>query len=102
MVSTISLVGTGRLGAPMAACMALRGFRVKAVDLDLQRFTRVKVSSGQFCSSAFWSFPSVSIRQRSSVHSIVAEISRRVPTVRTSQCPSPARFRNGLANLDPE
>src|SRR5215472_13414477 len=37
MVSTISLVGIGKLGAPMAACMAARGLRVKAVDLDLQK-----------------------------------------------------------------
>ena len=37
MVFTISLVGIGKLGAPMAACMAARGFRVKAVDLDLQK-----------------------------------------------------------------
>src|SRR5215469_10861914 len=37
MVSTISLVGIGKLGAPMAACMAARGLRVTAVDLDLQK-----------------------------------------------------------------
>src|SRR5215470_10289974 len=37
MISTVSLVGIGKLGAPMAACMAARGFRVKAVDLDLQK-----------------------------------------------------------------
>src|SRR6516225_11033364 len=37
MVSTISLVGIGKLGTPMAACMAARGFRVKAVDLDSQK-----------------------------------------------------------------
>jgi UDPglucose 6-dehydrogenase len=37
MVSTISLVGIGKLGAPMAACMAARGFRVNAVDLDFQK-----------------------------------------------------------------
>ena len=37
MVSAISLVGIGKLGAPMAECMAARGFRVKAVDLDLQK-----------------------------------------------------------------
>ena len=37
MVSTISLVGIGKLGTPMAACMAARGFRVKAVDLESQK-----------------------------------------------------------------
>src|SRR5215831_10783229 len=37
MVSTISLVGIGKLGAPMAACMAAQGFRVKAVDVESQK-----------------------------------------------------------------
>src|SRR5215469_6825043 len=37
MFSSVSLVGIGKLGAPMAACMAARGFRVKAVDLDSQK-----------------------------------------------------------------
>ena len=37
MVSTITLVGIGKLGAPMAACMAAQGFRVKAVDLESQK-----------------------------------------------------------------
>jgi UDPglucose 6-dehydrogenase len=37
MISTVSLVGIGKLGAPMAACIAAQGFRVKAVDLDSQK-----------------------------------------------------------------
>ena len=34
MFSSISLIGIGKLGAPMAACMAARGFHVTAVDLN--------------------------------------------------------------------
>ena len=37
MVSSVSLVGLGKLGAPMAACIAARGIRVKAVDLNPQK-----------------------------------------------------------------
>src|SRR5215469_14257484 len=37
MVSSISLIGIGKLGAPMVACLAARGFRVKAVDLNPQK-----------------------------------------------------------------
>jgi UDPglucose 6-dehydrogenase len=37
MTSSISLVGIGKLGAPMVACIAARGFRVKAVDLNPQK-----------------------------------------------------------------
>jgi UDPglucose 6-dehydrogenase len=33
MHPSISLIGIGKLGAPMAACFAARGFEVKAVDL---------------------------------------------------------------------
>jgi UDPglucose 6-dehydrogenase len=34
MVSSISVIGIGKLGAPMAACFAASGFRVSAVDLS--------------------------------------------------------------------
>lgn len=34
MVSSISVIGLGKLGSPMAACFAARGFHVKAVDLN--------------------------------------------------------------------
>jgi UDPglucose 6-dehydrogenase len=37
MLSTISVVGLGKLGAPMAACFATRGFQVIAVDVDPQK-----------------------------------------------------------------
>ncbi len=37
MVSSLSVMGLGKLGAPMAACFAARGFRVKAVDLNSQK-----------------------------------------------------------------
>jgi UDPglucose 6-dehydrogenase len=30
----ISVIGLGKLGAPLAACIAARGIRVKAVDVD--------------------------------------------------------------------
>src|SRR5712692_418480 len=37
MVSSVSVVGLGKLGAPMAACFAARGFTVHAVDVNPQK-----------------------------------------------------------------
>jgi UDPglucose 6-dehydrogenase len=37
MLSSVSIVGLGKLGAPMAACFAARGFRVKAADLSSEK-----------------------------------------------------------------
>lgn len=37
MVDSVSIIGLGKLGAPMAACFAARGFRVHAVDLDAKK-----------------------------------------------------------------
>jgi UDPglucose 6-dehydrogenase len=37
MVQSISIVGLGKLGAPLAACFAARGFEVCAVDADAQK-----------------------------------------------------------------
>jgi UDPglucose 6-dehydrogenase len=37
MVQSISIVGLGKLGSPMAACFAARGFDVRAVDADAQK-----------------------------------------------------------------
>jgi UDPglucose 6-dehydrogenase len=37
MVSSVSVIGLGKLGAPMAACFAARGFAVRAVDLNPQK-----------------------------------------------------------------
>jgi len=34
MLSSLSVIGLGKLGAPMAACFAARGFAVHAVDLN--------------------------------------------------------------------
>src|SRR5215831_7645817 len=34
MVSSISVIGLGKLGSPLVACFAARGFRVHAVDAD--------------------------------------------------------------------
>src|SRR5438552_8812492 len=37
MVSPISVIGLGKLGSPIAACLAARGFQVNAVDIDAQK-----------------------------------------------------------------
>src|SRR6266851_1950916 len=37
MLSSVSLIGLGNLGAPMAGCFAARGFQVIAADLDPQK-----------------------------------------------------------------
>jgi len=37
MVHSISIVGLGKLGSPLAACFAARGFNVHAVDADAQK-----------------------------------------------------------------
>src|SRR5260370_11693845 len=37
MVSSVSVIGLGKLGAPMAACFAARGFTVHGVDLNPQK-----------------------------------------------------------------
>jgi UDPglucose 6-dehydrogenase len=42
MVESISIVGLGKLGAPLAACFAARGFDVHAVDADAQKIEALK------------------------------------------------------------
>ncbi len=37
MLSSLSIIGLGKLGAPMTACFAARGFTVHAVDLNPQK-----------------------------------------------------------------
>jgi UDPglucose 6-dehydrogenase len=37
VLSSISVFGLGKLGSPLAACFAARGFRVAAVDVDAQK-----------------------------------------------------------------
>ena len=37
MVTSISIMGLGKLGSPLAACFAAAGFRVHAVDVDAQK-----------------------------------------------------------------
>jgi UDPglucose 6-dehydrogenase len=37
MVSSVSVIGLGKLGTPMAGCFATRGFQVIAADLDPQK-----------------------------------------------------------------
>jgi 3-hydroxyacyl-CoA dehydrogenase len=34
MITAVSVIGLGKLGAPMAACFAASGFTVQAVDLN--------------------------------------------------------------------
>jgi UDPglucose 6-dehydrogenase len=42
MVKHVSVIGLGKLGAPMSACIAARGFKVTAVDLNSQKVDCVK------------------------------------------------------------
>jgi UDPglucose 6-dehydrogenase len=37
LVKSISVMGLGKLGSPLAACFAARGFRVNAVDVDAKK-----------------------------------------------------------------
>ncbi len=37
MTKTISVIGLGKLGAPMAACFGTRGFGVLGVDQDARK-----------------------------------------------------------------
>lgn len=37
MLKAISVIGLGKLGSPMSACFAARGFRVTSVDLDARK-----------------------------------------------------------------
>jgi UDPglucose 6-dehydrogenase len=41
MVSSLSMIGLGKLGAPMAACFAARGFAVHAVDINSQKVDKI-------------------------------------------------------------
>jgi UDPglucose 6-dehydrogenase len=41
MVNSVSVIGIGKLGAPMVACFAAAGFRVTAVDLNPQKVEAV-------------------------------------------------------------
>jgi UDPglucose 6-dehydrogenase len=41
MVSSVSIIGLGKLGAPMAACFAASGLRVTAVDVDAKKVDAV-------------------------------------------------------------
>jgi UDPglucose 6-dehydrogenase len=40
-VTSVSLIGLGKLGAPMAACLAARGLNVRAVDLNSQKVNAI-------------------------------------------------------------
>ena len=41
MVSSISVIGLGKLGSPLVACFVARGFRVHAVDADSQKVAQI-------------------------------------------------------------
>ena len=41
MLKSISVMGLGKLGAPLAACFAARGFRITAVDVDKRKVDAV-------------------------------------------------------------
>src|SRR5690348_13771037 len=41
MVSSLSVIGLGKLGWPLVACFAARGFRVHAVDADSQKVEQI-------------------------------------------------------------
>src|ERR1700758_1627536 len=41
MVSSISVIGLGKLGSPLVACFAARGFRVHAVDAGSQKVEQI-------------------------------------------------------------
>jgi UDPglucose 6-dehydrogenase len=41
MLKSISVMGLGKLGSPLAACFAARGFRVMAVDVDGKKVSAV-------------------------------------------------------------
>jgi len=40
-VKSVSIIGLGKLGSPMAACFAARGFRVHGVDLDATKVAAI-------------------------------------------------------------
>ncbi len=41
MLASVSVIGLGKLGSPMAACFAARGLRVHAVDLDPEKVSLI-------------------------------------------------------------
>src|ERR1700688_2143871 len=41
MLKTISVLGLGKLGSPLAACLAAQGFRVTGVDVDKKKVEAV-------------------------------------------------------------
>ena len=40
-MKSVSIIGLGKLGSPMAACFAARGFRVHGVDLDATKVAAI-------------------------------------------------------------
>jgi UDPglucose 6-dehydrogenase len=42
MIKNLSMIGLGKLGAPLAACWGAKGFRVIAVDVDARKVEAIK------------------------------------------------------------
>jgi UDP-glucose/GDP-mannose dehydrogenase family, NAD binding domain len=42
MIKNLSMIGLGKLGAPLAACWSAKGFRVIAVDVDARKVEAIK------------------------------------------------------------
>jgi UDPglucose 6-dehydrogenase len=42
MIKNLSMIGLGKLGAPLAACWSAKGFRVTAVDVDARKVEAIK------------------------------------------------------------
>jgi UDP-N-acetyl-D-mannosaminuronate dehydrogenase len=45
MFSSVSVIGLGKLCAPMADCFAVCGFQVIAVDIDAQKVDAIQPAS---------------------------------------------------------
>src|SRR5215470_7477906 len=45
MISSVSVIGLGKLGSPMAACFAARGFRVVAADVDSRKIEAINAGA---------------------------------------------------------
>ena len=42
MIKSVSVIGLGKLGAPMAACFASKGYQVLGVDADLRKVEAIR------------------------------------------------------------
>jgi len=49
MTNTLSVIGLGKLGAPMAACFAAKGFNVLGVDADVTKVESIRQGKSPVC-----------------------------------------------------